>query len=84
MKSLAGGAFHQRKPMQAPIMAAATTVTSMDPARNALSVVSRRSYASGCRNWVKEITTKAANTSAAEPAARPSSPSVMFTALVVA
>ena len=77
MKTRAGGAFHQRKPTHAPMSDAATSVTSIELAR-------MRWYACGCRNCVNAMTMNATKTSADEPDASPSSPSVMFTAFVTA
>ena len=76
MNTCAGAAFHHRKPTQAPSIAAATIARSSEPAGSTW-------YTPGWRNCQNAMTTNAAKTIAAEPAARPSSPSVMFTAFVI-
>src|SRR5215470_10613392 len=73
MNTCAGAAFHQRNPRQAPIMAAATMARSS-------ALAGSTWYTPGWRNCQNAMITNAAKTMAAEPAASPSSPSVMFTA----
>ena len=75
MKMRAGAAFHHRNPAHAPTMAAAMTARS----RAWLTW-----YVSKWRKAQKPIAMRQENARVAEPAARPSSPSVRFTPLVVA
>src|SRR5438309_509031 len=72
MKMRAGAAFHHRNPAAAAAMAAATT---------ARSSAGPTWYSPMWRNSQNPTKTKAANAKTDEPAARPSSPSVRFTAL---
>ena len=61
MKTFAGAAFHQRNPTHAPMSAAATTATSIEPPAGSTW------YACGWRNCVKPMITNAANTSVGRP-----------------
>ena len=74
MKIRAGAAFHHKKPAHAPARDAESTARSSG---------FTMSYIRGLRNAQYAITVNAKNPNSAEPAARPSKPSVTFTALVV-
>ena len=76
MKIRAGAAFHQRNPTQAPASATARIARSKRVDDELVDL--------GWRKPQKPMTVKAKKPRMAEPAARPSSPSVRFTALTVA
>ena len=81
MKIRAGAAFHHRNPATAPIIAAATMAASSAAFASTRSTPSARHRAAHVwRNCQNAMNTKAASTRIDEPAARPSSPSVRFTA----
>ena len=75
MKMRAGGALCHRKPAAAAVTAAVRTATSS-------AASAPMGYSELLRNCQNAISVKAPNTSADEPAASPSSPSVKFTALL--
>ena len=75
MNTRAGAAFHQRNPVHAPAIAAATSARSR---------AGPTPYTWGWRNSQNPMNTKAAKAKVPDPAARPSRPSVRFTAFEVA